>query len=75
MPCQKCNSERVLGVSGKTSDMCSMRLGATRHSDYVTYDLNLGGGDYLEFDLCLECGQLQGKWPVEDPEWAKDEHD
>ena len=29
--------------------------------------INLGKeGDYLEFKLCMECGQIQGKFPVSD---------
>lgn len=31
--------------------------------DYVPSDLNIGGGDYLSFDVCLDCGQMQGEWP------------
>lgn len=31
---------------------------------YVPDDLGIGGGDYVEFDLCLDCGQVQGTWPL-----------
>jgi len=59
-----CGSNRtLLSVSGKTSDMCSATYGnaAASESDYVPSGLNIGGGDYLEFKMCLDCGRVQGK--------------
>lgn len=26
--------------------------------------MGIGGGDYVEFDYCLDCGQIQGTFPV-----------
>lgn len=73
MTCSKCSSERVLSVSAKTSDRFSCNLGTDDEDyDYLGYvpeDLNLGGGDYLSLDVCLDCGQLQGDWPVSKPEF------
>lgn len=60
----KCGSERILQVSGKTSDLCFVAMGERSHDGYVPYDLNIGSGDYLEFHLCLDCGQNQGTFPV-----------
>ncbi len=31
---------------------------------YVPNDLGIGGGDYVEFRLCLNCGQMQGNYPM-----------
>lgn len=64
MPCQKCNSERVAKINGKTSDCCFVSILDYTSCDYVPDDMGIGGGDYLEFDLCLDCGQLQGKFPL-----------
>jgi hypothetical protein len=25
--------------------------------------MGIGGGDYVEIDLCMDCGQTQGKYP------------
>ncbi len=61
MTCQTCLSNRVVQVSGKTGDMCTISLIGTVRSDYVPYDM--GGGDYLTFKYCLDCGQMQGKFP------------
>lgn len=65
MICQNCNKDRVLSISGKTSDMCFSKFQDKKTDGYVPYGMNIGGGDYLEFEVCLDCGQVQGKWPVE----------
>lgn len=71
--CQRCNSERILVVSGKTSDLCWASIHSHEHDGYVPGDIGLSGtdeeqaingGDYLAFDLCLACGQVQGTWPL-----------
>jgi hypothetical protein len=67
--CQKCKSKRILSVSAKCADLCWVRYpNGTESRDYVPDIPNIstpeGGGDYVEFDLCLDCGQVQGKWPV-----------
>jgi hypothetical protein len=33
------------------------------HRGYVPDDMGIGGGDYVEFDYCLQCGQIQGRFP------------
>lgn len=64
MKCQRCNSERIAEVSAKCSDMFSVDLGDSRMNGYVPGDMGIGSGDYVEFSYCLECGQLQGKFPL-----------
>jgi len=59
-----CESERILTVSGKVSDMCSTRVGDREHDGYVPSGLNIGSGDYLEFSVCLDCGKHVGTFPV-----------
>lgn len=73
MACQKCGSERLLNVNAKTSDMCCTRFAGEHKDGYTPSGINIGGGDYLRFELCLECGQVQGKWPVVYPEPSDDE--
>jgi hypothetical protein len=62
--CINCQSERLAHVTAKCSDMCSISLGSVEQSDYVPDDMGIGGGDYIEIVLCLDCGQLQGKFPL-----------
>ena len=73
MPCQKCHSERVATVSGKTSDMFDGDIAGTKDtSGYVPDDWGIGGGDYIEFAYCLDCGQMQGVWPLPVTEYESD---
>ena len=64
MSCQNCHGDRIARISAKCNDMFSMSLGDVSHLGYVPYDMNIGGGDYIEFRLCLDCGQIQGTWPL-----------
>lgn len=68
MTCKNCGAERIAEVSGKTSDMCFIRIDGRELEGSVPEGVGLGGGDYLEIDLCLECGMIQSdEFPV-DPE-------
>ena len=77
--CQRCSSERILSVCGKVRDCCSYSLYGGRDFEGFPYDMNLGEGEYLEFKLCLECGQLQGTFPLpvenERPEGYEEEEE
>jgi hypothetical protein len=53
----------VLGASGKCSDLFSCSIGDNEYHGYVLGDMGIGGGDYVSFYLCLDCGQLQGHFP------------
>lgn len=71
MSCDKCGSERILGVMGKCSDMSVAQFNGKEHEGYMPRDVGLGGGDYIEFDVCLDCGKVQGSFPLDDPEFAQ----
>ena len=65
MPCRNCASERLSVVSSKTSDRASIEiLGGREHDGYLPDDMGIGGGDYIEFEYCLECGAIQGEFPL-----------
>lgn len=66
MKCQKCQSERVMRVSAKCSDCCVVEIGDKEKDGYVPQDVVFGKGgfgDAVGFDICLDCGQMQGIWP------------
>ena len=74
MSCQKCGSDRIVSVSGKVSDMFYGSYKEYEVDGYVPGDIGIGGGDYIEFVYCLECGQIQGDWPLPEPDlidWSK----
>lgn len=66
MACQNCQGERIISVSAKCSDMCSVEYKGMERHDYVPDFIGLGGGDYIELDYCLDCGQIQGEFPLEE---------
>jgi len=70
----KCGSNRILKLTAKCDDRCDKRVD---HLNYhrdgnVPYLDFLGGGDYLQISVCLDCGVLQKFTPVDDEE-LKDE--
>lgn len=64
MSCQRCQSERVLSVGGKVSDMFWASIGDKDHDGYVPDDLGCGSGDYFTLSYCLDCGQTVGEYPL-----------
>ena len=60
----KCGSERIASVNGKTSDCCSVNMGSKALRGYVPTDMGIGGGDYIRFKYCLDCGSIQDKFPL-----------
>lgn len=66
-----CTTSRIIAVMGKCSDMCVVQMGDKEHEGYVPDGCGIGGGDYIEFDLCLDCGKIQGHFPLKTPKFAK----
>ena len=71
MTCQRCKSNRIVNILAKCSDGCHFdfpsegirRLGYAPRIPYVTgFD-----EDYVEFSVCLDCGQMQGEFPTAVP--------
>lgn len=71
MKCQKCGSDRIMYINGKTSDNCWCEYEDFELDGYVPSDIGLkcNSGDYIKMKYCLECGQIQGTWPVEEPDF------
>ena len=64
MNCQRCQSERVACISAKSSDCNGGTIDGKDFDGYVPKDVGIGGGDYIDLVWCLNCGQIQGAWPV-----------
>ncbi len=62
--CQRCSGSRLARILAHCSDMCSVDLAGQHLHDYVPRDLGIGGGDDVNFDYCLDCGQIQGAFPL-----------
>ena len=64
-----CEHKRTNSVSAKCSDCFNMTMTEdnvqTEQSGYVPCDIGIGGGDYIEFNYCLDCGKiLEQTFPV-----------
>ena len=60
-----CRHERRIEVCTKSRDSNFIVLGDEEHDGYVPTHINIGGGDYLKFTYCADCGYiLSGVWPL-----------
>ena len=65
MPCQKCNSARIVHVHSSPDDRNNVKIeGGKWEEGYLPYDIGINGGSNLEISYCLECGQIQGEFPL-----------
>jgi len=67
MHCQKCNSYRVLIFNAHHTDTCHYEFKGINLGEYTGGYApeieGLCGGDNIGGEICLDCGQIQGKWP------------
>lgn len=61
--CQKCGAVSIVKVNAKCSDRCEMTHLHRSYDGYVLRDMGVGEGDYIEFDFCANCGQIQDEFP------------
>lgn len=62
--CQKCGSNRVASVQSHGRDCNYVQIGDRSHDGYMPQDMGVGGGDDVYFDFCMDCGQIQGTFPL-----------
>lgn len=64
--CTKCTSPRILNVYAKCNDMFVAKINHHVYEGYVIEGVDpiRGSSDEVGFSVCLECGQIQGNWPV-----------
>lgn len=74
--CRRCQSKRIANLSAKCDDRCSVTVaGKDKRSDYVPRGLGIGGGDYVDFSWCLDCGQMQNSFPLRLSSIEEDDED
>lgn len=73
MNCDSCKSERLLRISAKASDLWDWTYQGLDGGGYAPLLRNFCGGDYLDTTLCLECGKIQGDFPVPDVDMLNDD--
>ena len=62
--CQQCRSPRLARVYGHCSDMCSVDLPGGTPTGTSPATSGSAAGDAVHFRYCLDCGQIQGTFPV-----------
>lgn len=67
--CQTCKSTALASIWVKCSDGFNFKSEETgEYEGYVPsgigIDMKGGAGDYVGFTYCLDCGQIQGEFPV-----------
>jgi len=72
MKCDKCESERIMEFMGKTSDLCHAEIQGTEYDGECPKDLGIGSGDYIRLSYCLDCGKIQGTFPIKEPQFVID---
>lgn len=53
-----------MDIGGKTADGFWASFKGQSYDGYVLSGIGIGGGDYVEFKYCLDCGQIQGDFPI-----------
>ena len=73
---ERCDSDQIVSIGAKCSDMCNVKWpsGKEVYDEGAPCEINIGGGDYVEFEMCLECGKVQGTFPVAEPKDPEDDH-
>jgi hypothetical protein len=61
--CQRCGGLRLARVLAHCMDMAGVDLAGRHRSGYLPRDLGIGGED-VRFAYCLDCGQIQGRFPL-----------
>ena len=69
----KCGSERIAKVGGKCSDLGWFSV-PHLNIDHDGYHPNIDGvceSDYVDLSFCLDCGKIQGNFPISDEDIKK----
>lgn len=62
-----CGSIRIISVGGKCSDRAWIAYRGKDYNGVVPQCLGVGGGNYLEVEFCVDCGQIQYFKPIPEP--------
>lgn len=68
--CQSCKSTRIMHINAKCKDLCTASIIVdgveNEHDGYPPFDIeDVCDDDYICMSFCLQCGQIQGDFPVD----------
>lgn len=74
MKCENCDSDRVIDISAKCTDLCFYTYQEKEYDGYAPNIPGLCGDDYIDITLCLECGVFPGlEFPLKVKDIKKDQ--
>ena len=63
--CQRCANSRLVKIIVTSKDRNILTMDGKTTEGYPPVGFGLDApGDELRFSWCLDCGQIQGEWPV-----------
>lgn len=71
--CQRCESNRIAFLGGQSNDYGYAHFQGKTQEGYLPFVKNLCDCDGCDFSVCLDCGQVQGNFPVDINLHAADE--
>jgi len=68
MVCSQCGGVRIVSIYAKCNDLfvANQYNTGVEYEGYVPTPIGIGGGDDVQFDYCLDCGQIQNWVKAED---------
>lgn len=63
MLCIHCGNMRLAHIDAKVTSF-NLRVDSRGIVGDIPSALGIGGGDYLTFAFCLECGRIQSEYPL-----------
>lgn len=67
--CDRCKSKRLMSTFAKSSDLNQLFNHQTKeeYRGYTVEESGIGDGDdYIDFTYCMDCGKIQGTFPLPD---------
>lgn len=70
-----CKNQLIMRIVAKCNDSCYIEFpDGTDYEGYVPESFNIGDGDYIRICLCMNCGKIDGKFPIEIPKEDEDDY-
>ena len=63
-PCQTCKSKNVAYAYFSLGSHFSLSMLGDVYQGELPMNINLGEGRNIKFKICMDCGQVQGEWPI-----------
>ena len=64
MECELCDSERIVKLDIDNVSEVKGTVSGIEFSAYIPMDIGIGEDDEINFEYCLECGHIQGDFPM-----------